>query len=158
MANAIDQAFTLGATELGQAKIAEGMLALTHAPGFASNEYGLWAVLDNQLINGQITALANAAGLPVSNSASQVNQQAAAALGQLSGTGFEQIYLNTQITLQEQTINLFQTEVQQGSDPALVAYAHAALPVMQAQFVQAAFLYANIAGLPPTIAIPNRAI
>lgn len=144
MPNDTDQAFVTQATISGLMEITAGNLALQRAPGFATNEFGAWMVGDHTLVNQQLASLATQEGLTVPTSVDPATQaQINLLAAQPAGIPFERAYLAGEVQGHENTINVFENEIQNGSDPALQAYAQQILPVLQGHFTQAVLLQYN---------------
>lgn len=140
MPNTVDQTFVTMATQSNLAEISAGTLALQRSPGLAGGEVGLWMTSDHQNAQAMLASIASSEGLTVPTTPDAAHQAVADALGQLNGLPFEQAYAVNQVVAHELTINLFQDEVQNGSDAALKSYASSMLPMLQAHLTGAVAL------------------
>lgn len=154
MTNAVDQFFTVTATQLGQVAISESTIAQRTAPGFATAELATWQVAQNQFTNQLIGNIAASEGLPVVTDPTAANQQAASSLAGLSSVAFEQVYLNDQLVLGQQMLNAYVLEAQLGASPALKTYAASVLPTIVGQVNEVNVLLVALGQQPGTLPLP----
>jgi len=154
--SAQDQAFLTTTGEDGLVEINAGTLAEGKAADPATRLFGQWMILDHTELNAQQAALATAGGGTVPTAISAADQATLAPLQTLTGAAFDLGYLGIEIVGHETSVAATRAEIAGGSDPALVAAAQAALPVVQAHLGEAVTLYAALtAGLTDTTAAPN---
>ena len=156
--NAQDQSFIQEQASDNAAEIQAGQLAETQSGDQAVSAYGRWLVLDHTVLNAGLQQAAQAEGVTPS---STPNAQQAAQIAQLkglTGAAFISQYLSDEIGGHIQAIYDAEREISNGADPALVAQAQAALPVVT-QHLAAAVQASTVlnAGLSDQTGAPSTA-
>jgi len=131
-----DSGFINTATLAGLAEVQEGQLAATKAMRPAVKAFGQEMVTDHTQADQQLASIATAKGVTPPTTLSDADQ---AMLTKMSAMkrGFDTAYLHAQITGHMQMLKALQTEVAQGTDPDLKAYAQANIPVVQKHLSEA---------------------
>jgi putative membrane protein len=88
-------------------------------------------VAEHGKMNQNLIAIASAKGVTPPSAPDPGRQAVAAQLAELSGTQFDQQYIQQQLADHETTLTLFEGEAQSGQDPALRAFAERSAPVIR---------------------------
>ena len=126
-----DEIFVANAAHAGLAEVLNGKLAVAHGSSSAVRTLGQRMVTDHSKANKVLASIARADSLIVPETPSASDRAKIAKQKMLSGSAFDPSYLNMQITAHQQTLDLFTTEVAQGSNPRLLAFAKQTLPTIQ---------------------------
>jgi putative membrane protein len=121
-------------------EVAEGKVALTNTSTDATREFGRWMIGDHGANGTVITSLADRLGVAVPTSLDAQHQAELADLSSRQGADFDQAYAASGVADHAQTIALFQQEIADGANPAVVSFAQQTLPLLQAHYQQAALL------------------
>ena len=128
-----DAEFAKTAAIGGMAEVQAGRLATTHGTGRAKL-IGQHMVTDHGKVNMELERLAKSKGLPLPRQLDAAHEANIAALSKATGTSFNDLYLKGQVADHQNTISLFQTEADQGTDPDMKAFAAKTLPDLQQHF------------------------
>ncbi len=132
-----DVAYVNQVAQSGNAEIQLGQLAEQQTSNEAVGVFGRWMALDHSVLNSVVASTVSSDGITPPTSLDPSGAAAVTTLQNLTGTAFDQQYLATEVQSHVQTIYNTETEINQGSDPALVAEANAALPLFQAHLASA---------------------
>jgi putative membrane protein len=146
-----DTAFITANGQTDQAEIALGQLALTRAQSSQARDLATQTLADHQKALAQLTAVAQPLGVAVPAAPSPQQQAQAAALQSAPAASFDLMYVQVQIAGHQQSIADTNTEIASGSDPTVVAYATAYLPVAQMHLTMAQAASSALGGTPTTV-------
>jgi putative membrane protein len=135
-----DQTFLQQAQLSDLAEVAEGKVALTNTSTDATREFGRWMIGDHGTNSRVITSLADQLGVAVPTSLDAQHQTELAGLSSRQGADFDQAYATSGVEDHAQTIALFQQEIADSANPAIISFAQQTLPLLQAHYQQAALL------------------
>lgn len=126
-----DEIFVMNAAQAGLAEVVDGRLAVAKGSNSAIRTIGQRMVTDHTKANKMLAAIASADSLIVPTMPNSSDRARIAKQKMLSGNAFDTAYVNGQIAAHQQTLDLFHTEVAQGSNPRLLAFAKQTLPTIQ---------------------------
>lgn len=129
--NAQDQSFIQQQASDNAAEIQAGQLAETQGGSQAVGVYGRWLVLDHTVLNAALTPIAETGGIALTDTPDDQQAATNATLQGLTGSAFDLQYLSDEQQSNVQGIGALVQEIYNGSDPALVALAQAALPLQE---------------------------
>ncbi len=138
-ANFIAQASSLDATEVQAGNLAQTQAASADA---AVTTYGRWLVLDHTVLNTSLMSFAQAEGVTPTNTPTAGETATLGALSTYTGSTFNSAYLQADVNDQTFGIQAFVHEEYNGADPALVAFAQSAVPLLEQHL--AAAVQANL--------------
>jgi putative membrane protein len=130
--SALDRSFLHAAHELHLAEISSARLALSRSRTDEIRRHAQLFLADHQRLDSDVRAVAKRLAVPLPGTPSRAQQQELAQLSRRSGAGFDAAWLDEQLTLHQQSAQLGRRQVSAGSDPAVVALARRAAPVLQA--------------------------
>ena len=130
---AADAEFARTAASGGMAEVQAGRLAASHGTG-PVKAIGQQMVTEHGKVNMQLMAIAKAKGMSLPAQPDEAHTATLAELGKTTGKAFNDMYLTGQIADHQNTIEMFQTEAAQGTDPDLKAFASKTLPGLQQHF------------------------
>jgi putative membrane protein len=143
--NQQDQTFLQQAQLSNLAEIAEGKLALTNTSTDTTREFGRWMIGDHGANSTVLSSLAEQLVIAVPTNMDAQHQAEIADLSSRKGADFDQTYVTLGVADHAQAIAMFEQEIANGVNPAVVSFAEQTLPLLQAHYQQAAIL----AGLQP---------
>ena len=126
-----DQTFVQMASNGGVAEVKLGQLAMERAASPEVKQFGERMVTDHTKANQELATIAQAKNIPIAPELDPQHRTMAAKLATLQGASFDQEYLQGQVADHEQTIALFTTQIKQGQDADLKAFASKTLPTLQ---------------------------
>ena len=129
--NATDQTF---ATKNEQTNLAEqtiGQIALQRASSNAVKDLATKTIADHKSAQAKLETVAKSANLTLPSTPNAQQQSQAAQLKSVSAADFDSTYLQIQLAGHQLSIADTQTELNSGSDQALISYAKGYLPVAQ---------------------------
>jgi putative membrane protein len=133
--------------EAGAGNLAEtelGLLAEQKATTPAVKEFGRWMATDHGLIaNKWLAAILREEHQTFQPSLTAEQKQLKQKLEGLSGSQFDQEFIQHMVQDHEETIPVFQKEAKQGHNPMLKTYAEDLTPVLEQHLVQAKELAGN---------------
>jgi predicted outer membrane protein len=138
--NQQDQAFLQQAQISNLAEIAEGKLALSNTSTDATREFGRWMIGDHGANSTVLTSLAEQLGVTLPTEPDPQHQAELSDLASRKGADFDNAYATLGVTDHAQAIALFQQEIANGANPAVVSFAQQTLPLLQAHYEQATIL------------------
>jgi len=127
----IDQRFASTAAEGGMLEVKLGELAMKKGSSKDVKDFGKGMVNDHSKANNELKTLAKKKNITIPTSISQEKQQQYDSLASMSGDKFDKVYMNMMLLSHEQTINLFETEVNKGEDPEIKKWAGQKVPVLK---------------------------
>ncbi len=125
-----DETFARTAAAAGMAEVEFGRLAVqkAHAPAIAT--FAKRMIVDHSKANEQLTEVAQKAGITLPGAMDEEHRAKLSALSKLSGPAFDRAYIDSQVADHQKAVQLFETEVGSGKDPALKNLAEATLPTL----------------------------
>ena len=125
-----------GAGNLAEAEL--GQLAEQKAATPAVKEFGRWMYTDHGLTaNPWLAAILRQEHETFQPTLTAEQKQLKQKLEGLSGTQFDQQYIEHMVQDHEKTIPVFEKEAREGHNPALKSYAQGLTPVLQQHFAEA---------------------
>ena len=132
-----DLSYINQAAQSGNDEIQLGQLAEQQTSNEAVGLFGRWMALDHTVLNSVVASTVNSSGVTPPTTLDASGITAATTLQNLTGTAFDQQYMANEVQSHIQTIYNTEMEINQGTDPALVSEANAALPLFQAHLAAA---------------------
>jgi putative membrane protein len=126
-----DESFYKNAAEGGMAEVNAGKLAQEKGATQSVKDFGAMMVKDHSAANQKLQSLAAAQDVKLPSSPSLMQQATAKELKMKSGDSFDKSYIKDQIKAHEDTVALFQKEIDSGKDAAAQQFASATLPTVQ---------------------------
>jgi putative membrane protein len=126
--NPIDQEFLVMAIQGNNAEIQTSQLALQRSNNNTVRQYAQRMIQEHTAANRELTRLANQNNVSVPTGVDSLSQAIATRLSQLSGAEFDRAYMGVQTNAHLRAISLYQTQIDQGQNPGLTAYANQQLP------------------------------
>ena len=141
-----DQQFIDQAAAGGMAEVELGRLARQKAAARNVRAFGARMVADHTKANNRLMALAKRANMTPSPSPDPQQQSMQDQLTSASGADFDKQYIDGQVAMHQQTIQLFEGEAQSGQDARLRRFAHDTLPTLRAHLRQAEAISKRLGG------------
>lgn len=138
-----DRAFVTQAAQGGMAEVAEGKAAVSQSTSPDVQGFGQHMIDDHTKNNQELMALAQQKGLKTPTALDTKHQQELARLQAEPAAKFDRDYIKGQIAGHRQMEKVMQTEIQNGKDPDLKAFAQQTLPVVQQHLQMAQQLQAK---------------
>lgn len=135
--SAMDQHFMKEAAEGGLAEVALGNLAAQKASSTEVKNFGERMVQDHTKANDQLKQIASNKGVNLPSQPSHAQLAEKKRLQKLSGTQFDQAYMNAMLKDHKKDVADFQKESKSGKDPDLKNFAAQTLPTLQDHLKQA---------------------
>lgn len=126
-----DTSFVNAAATSGLAEVQAGKVAEQKASNPAVKQFAGQMVTDHSEANAELKQLAGSKGLILPTQPDAAHVATLQRTSQLSGSQFDEQYMQGQVADHEQAVSLFQREANSGQDPQLKAYAAKYLPVLQ---------------------------
>ena len=126
--SASDSAFFDQASRSGIEEVTFSQLARQHAVRAATRSFAVKMVDSHTTMNQQLTQLAASKNVTPPTTMDDAHQTSYEALSKLRGRAFDRSYLNGQATDHAATLQLFQNEAQNGTDPDVKAFATRVAP------------------------------
>ena len=139
-----DLNFIMQATEGNNAEIGAAQVAITNGNDSAVRAFGQRMVTDHQMAQQSLDSIAGNYGITLTDSVSPQHQAEKDMLMSLSGMAFDSTYINGQITDHTQAIQLYQSELDNGSQPSVKDYVNRYLPVIQMHLQMADSIKLNL--------------
>ena len=127
-----DESFYKNAAEGGMAEVDAGRLAQEKGSSQAVKNFAAMMVKDHSAANQKLQSVAASQDVKLPTSPSLVQQAKAKELKMKSGDSFDKAYIKDQIKAHEDTVALFQKEIDSGKDASAQQFASATLPTVQA--------------------------
>ena len=127
-----DSSFLKDAAEGGNAEVEGSKLALTQGTTADVKTFAQAMVDDHTKAGTELKALADQKGVKVSDKPSLLKEGELKMLSKRSGTSFDKHYADSiGVKAHEDTVKLFQKEIDKGSDADVKAWASKTLPTLQ---------------------------
>lgn len=126
-----DEAWMVSAHQSNLAEIAAGTAAQEHATTEAVQDMGARLIEDHQALDADLTAAAEEWGVELPDEPSAMQQAALEEVMAHEGPAFDAAWIASQIDGHRMSLAAGQQQVQNGSEPAVIALAEAAAPVIQ---------------------------
>jgi putative membrane protein len=127
-----DKSFLKDAAEGGNAEVEASKVALAQSASGDVKTFAQQMVDDHGKAGSELKGLADQKGVKVSDTPTTVRKAEIKVLSERKGSSFDQHYADAiGVKAHEDTIKLFQKEVDQGSDPEVKAWAQKTLPALQ---------------------------
>ncbi len=127
-----DKSFLKDAAEGGNAEVSGSQVALEKSASADVKAFAQMMVDAHGKAGSELKGLADQKGVKVSDTPSLIKKTEIKVLSERKGTSFDQHYADSiGVKAHEDTIKLFQTEVDKGSDPEVKAWAAKTLPALQ---------------------------
>lgn len=128
--NTIDRQFVTKAAQSDMTEIKTSQLALKSSQNPQVLQFARQMIQAHTESTSKLKPIANQLGLALPKSLGAENQVLVNQLKTLSGTSFDRAYMNGQINGHTKTQAAFETELQQGVNPQLKAFANEILPMV----------------------------
>lgn len=132
MSTSQDAAFAHSAAQGGMAEVAAGKLAGQRSTDPTVKAYAMKMVADHTKANAKLMSIAKSKNMMLPATVGPQNMKMQAALEGLHGTAFDTSYLQGQKAGHMQMEALMKTEIANGKDADLVAFAKMTLPTVEA--------------------------
>jgi putative membrane protein len=132
-----DTTFINMAAIAGNEEVIAGQFAQTRAASPAVRRFATRMVTDHTAIDQDLMALAQSKGITPTTAPDQARVDMMAQLQKLRGHAFDRTYMTGQVADHEAAVSLFQNEAQNGTDPAIKAFAAKELPTLQSHLEMA---------------------
>jgi putative membrane protein len=149
-----DQTFLQQAQLSNFAEVAEGKLAQTNSSTDTTRELGRWMIGDHGANSMVLSSLAERLVIAVPTSLDAQHQAEIADLSSRKDADFDQTYTTLGVADHARAMALFEQEIANGVNPAVVSFAEQTLPLLQAHYQQAAIL----AGVQPSANIDSAPV
>lgn len=126
-----DQAWMVAAHQSNLAEIAAGTAAQQKGASQGVRDMGAMLIKDHQTLDADLSAAAQQFGVQLPGEPTAEQQATLAEVSKNSGEAFDAAWIASQVDGHRTSLAAGQQEVQSGSDPAAVALAQAAAPVIQ---------------------------
>jgi putative membrane protein len=127
-----DKSFLKDAAEGGNAEVSGSQIALTQSANADVKAFAQQMVDDHGKAGAELKGLAEQKGVKVSDAPSITKKTEIKILSERKGSSFDQHYADSiGVKAHEDTIKLFQKEVDKGSDADVKAWAAKTLPTLQ---------------------------
>ena len=127
-----DKSFLKDAAEGGNAEVAASQVALNQSGSADVKTFAQMMVDDHGKAGTELKGLADQKGVKVSDTPSLAKKTEIKVLSERKGSSFDQHYADSiGVKAHQDTIKLFQKEVDKGSDPDVKAWASKTLPALQ---------------------------
>ncbi|MDX2213182.1 MAG: DUF4142 domain-containing protein [Oculatellaceae cyanobacterium bins.114] len=142
--SSLDREFVTLAYQGNNAEIQTSQLALQRSQNQQVRQYAERMIREHTQANQLLTRYAEQRNISLpSATVDPLSQAIAERLTQLSGTEFDQAYMDAQSAAHLRTIGLFQTEIAQGQEQGLRGYAAQLLPNIQDHYQMASQMIPN---------------
>ena len=131
ISSSTDEIFVTNAAHSGFIEVASGKLAAANGASASVRTIGQQMIVDHAKMNAKLTSIARADSVVVPATPDAAGRSILAQQKRLSGNAFDAAYLNGQVEAHQKAIDLFKTEIAQGSNPQLVAFAKQFLPIIE---------------------------
>lgn len=139
-ANAVDLAFVNEAAQFGEANIMLGQLALQRSQNQSVRQFAQAEVAEQQNNKKQLTQIAPRLRVTLPTAPGPKYQAIMQRFQQLSGTQFDNAYLDEGVNAHLEAASLFQREAAFGRNPSLIALVNQGLPIINRHFTTASQL------------------
>jgi len=126
-----DTAFAAKAAVGGMAEVALGKMAVAKGSDTKIKDFGNMMVMDHGKANAELMSIAKSKNITLPAGLDAEHQAKSDSLSKLSGKDFDVAYVNAMIDGHKKTLALMQSEVANGKDADLKAFAAKTAPVVQ---------------------------
>ena len=134
---AADQAFVMAAAASDAAEVQAGNLAATKAHNPRIKAFAAKMVTDHTATTQKLTSIAQSKGVTLSPTLSDDQQKAEAKLEADKPRAFDHDYIHGQVAAHMDAVKVFQSEIDNGQDADLKAFATATLPTIKQHLTMA---------------------
>jgi putative membrane protein len=135
--NKTDIMFITGAAISNTAEVQAGQLAAAKATNPAIKAYGVQMVAEHSLAQVELKVVGSRVGVQVADTVDARHRALMQQLNSLSGREFDSVYIHSQVIDHQNTLNLFETEIEDGSHDSVQAYANKYRPHIEMHLVEA---------------------
>lgn len=132
-----DKAFIRIAGRADNAEIELGRLAAQKTSATAANQFGQRMVEDHSKLNQELTAIASKQNVSIPTDLEPKDEKEKNVLSKLSGKRFDREYMKDMALDHKLDIQAFKTQIKNGTDQSLLAWAKKTLPLLQAHLEHA---------------------
>jgi putative membrane protein len=144
-----DKSFLKDAAEAGNAEVSGSQIAVAQSSSADVKAFAQQMIDDHGKAGGELKGLADQKGVKVSDTPSVTKKTEIKLLSERKGSSFDQHYADAiGVKAHEDTIKLFQKEVDKGSDADVKAWASKTLPTLQHHLEMAQALKTKTAAEP----------
>ncbi|GAB3163024.1 DUF4142 domain-containing protein [Telluribacter humicola] len=144
-----DRNFAVLATDANLFEIEAGKLAQTKGARQDVKTYGQMMITDHTKATEELIAIAGPKNITLPTTLSTEKRQKYDSLNAITGQAFDMMYAKMMVASHQQTIDLFQTEANQGGDMELKNWASGKLPALQ-MHLQGAQVLRDSTNMPAT--------
>jgi putative membrane protein len=127
-----DTSFMKDAAEAGNAEVSGSQVALSQSGSSDVKTFAQMMVDDHTKAGTELKGLADQKGVKISDTPSVTKKTEIKLLSERKGSSFDQHYADSiGVKAHEDTVKLFQKEVDKGTDPDVKAWAQKTLPALQ---------------------------
>jgi len=141
-----DQAFVTKVGQGGMAEVALGKLAVEKGSNREVKGFGQRMVDDHGKAGAELKAIAQTKNVPWPDAPSAESKALQERLSKLTGSAFDQAYIDAMVSAHRGTVATFQTELQSGSDSGIKAWATKTLPTVEAHLTHAQQVQKSVSG------------
>jgi len=135
--NAIDQQFVQKAAQSDMTEIKTSQLALQRSRNSQVKQFAQMMIRDHTQSSSKLKPLAARKGVMLPTTLGAANTALVTQLTKLSGTQFDQAYMNGQAKAHAKTEAIYQKELKQGRDSDVKAFATQILPIVAEHYKMA---------------------
>jgi putative membrane protein len=145
--NSFDKQFVTAAAQGNLAEVELGKLALKQASKTEVKQFAERMVQDHTQAYNELKLLASQQKITFPAGIGKQNQATLTNLSKLSGSAFDQTYMNNMVEAHIKTESLFEQEAEQGEDPVLKTWAAKILPTVKEHLQMARSIVGNDNGM-----------
>lgn len=134
---AADQSFVANAASGGLAEVESARLALERSSSPEIQSFARTLLKDHAQNNERLRAAASNSGISMPSSMTTQDSAEVNRLASLQGRDFDREFARQMVEDHQETVRLFERQVQQGSSPELKTYARNSLPALQQHLTHA---------------------
>jgi putative membrane protein len=127
--SAQDSAFMVANAQSNLAEISLGQLGQQRGQDAATKQLAAVTLADHQRLQTQLEGIAKTAGVTLPTTPNAMQLQVAATLTATPAASFDLAYAQAEVTGHQMAISAANTEIQTGSDSAVIGYANGYVPV-----------------------------
>ncbi|MBX6320238.1 MAG: DUF4142 domain-containing protein [Rhodospirillaceae bacterium] len=137
MAPESDAMFAQDAARSDSAEIRMARMALQRATNPQVRQFAQRMIDDHLQSTAKLMAISQSGGVTLASAPGPTGQSVIQQLSTMQGASFDRAYMRVQVQAHQQVEALLQSEIQNGKDPRLQAFARQALPVVQSHLQEA---------------------
>jgi len=126
-----DKEFLVMAAKANMTEAHEGQMAEDQGASAEVKDFGKTLVQDHTDAYGQLSILANKAGVTIPKGINTGKDRTIQQLVHLKGSGFDRQFARYEVTAHRQAIAAFKREAEHGEDPDVKAYASKMVPILE---------------------------